>query len=58
MDNNKKASSAFNRAAKGFLAGAGIAVVGAAVLPVVTVSAPVVIVGGAIGAWLNSRNKP
>lgn len=58
MDNNKKASSAFNRVAKGALAGAGIAVVGAAILPVVTVSAPVVIAGAAIGAWLNSRNKP
>lgn len=58
MDNNKKASSAFNRAAKGALAGAGIAIVGAAVLPVVTVSAPLVIVGGAIGAFINSRRKP
>ncbi len=58
MDNNKKASSAFNRVAKGALAGAGIAVVGAAILPVVTVSAPVVIIGAAVGAWINSRNKP
>ncbi|MDI1227467.1 MAG: hypothetical protein PSY14_07275 [bacterium] len=58
MDNNKKASSAFNRVAKGALAGAGIAIVGAAILPVVTVSAPVVIIGGVIGAWINSRNKP
>ncbi len=58
MDNNKGLSSKFNRAVKGMFAGAGIAIVGAAVLPVVTVSAPVVIAGAAIGAWINSRNKP
>lgn len=58
MDNNKKASSAFNRAAKGALAGGVITIGAAALLPVVTVSAPLVIAGAAFGAWINSRNKP
>lgn len=47
--NNKKTSSDFNKAAKGALAGAGIAVLAAA-LPIIPLSLPVIAVGAAIGA--------
>ncbi|HYD19667.1 MAG TPA: hypothetical protein VEF76_14435 [Patescibacteria group bacterium] len=57
MDNNKGLSSKFNKVVKGALAGAGIAVVGAALLPVVTVSAPVIVTGAIIGGFINGRNK-
>jgi hypothetical protein len=39
----------FNKVAKGVAKGAGIAVVAAAILPVITVSWPVVLIGAGIG---------
>ena len=50
-------SEKFNKVAKGVLAGAGIAIVGAALLPVITVSAPVVIAGGVIGGIIAAKNN-
>jgi hypothetical protein len=58
MAEKKSFSEKFNRVAKGALAGAGVAIVGAALLPVITVSAPVVITGGIIGAIIANKNGP
>lgn len=57
MDNNKKKLSNIfnNKAVKGAAIGAGVAVVGAAVLPVVTVSVPVIAIGAAIGAYIGYK---
>ncbi len=46
----------FKKAAKYAAAGAGTAVVAAAVLPVITVSAPVVLLGAAVGGYLGFKN--
>ena len=48
-------SASAKKIGKGALAGAGIAIVTAAVLPVVTVSLPVVAVGAAAGAYINNK---
>ncbi len=55
MSDDKKFSEKFNKVAKGAAFGAGAAIVGAAILPIVTVSAPVIAVGAAIGAWLGYK---
>ena len=57
-DNDKSFSKKFNRAAKGALIGAGTAVVAAALLPVITVSVPVVAVGAAVGAIIAHKSGP
>jgi uncharacterized protein involved in cysteine biosynthesis len=60
MADNKKEgfSKKFNRAAKGALIGAGTAVVAAALLPVVTVSVPVVAAGAVVGAIIAHKKGP
>jgi hypothetical protein len=57
-DNNEGFSKKFNRAAKGALIGAGGAVVAAALLPVITVSVPVVAAGAVIGAIIAHKSGP
>ena len=57
MDNNGGLSSKFNKIAKGALAGAGVAFVAAALLPVITVSVPVLATGAVIGAIINGRKN-
>jgi hypothetical protein len=48
----------FNKVAKGVAKGAGIAFVAAAILPVVSVSWPVLLIGGGIGgAVAYKKNK-
>jgi hypothetical protein len=57
MSKDNSFSKKFNRVAKGAAAGAGIAVVGAALLPVITVSVPVIAVGAAVGAIIAHKNN-
>ena len=53
---NKKLKDLFNnKAVKGAAIGAGVAVVGAAALPVITVSVPVVAIGAAVGAYIGYK---
>ena len=55
MSDDKNLSKKFNKVAKGAAVGAGVAIVAAAVLPIVTVSLPVIAVGAAIGGWLGFK---
>lgn len=47
----------FNKVAKGVAAGAGIAIVAAAILPVISVSLPVILIGGTIGGVVTYKKN-
>lgn len=56
MKKDNGLSDKFKKAAKYAVYGAGIATGAAIILPVITVSAPVLGIGAVIGAWIGYKN--